>query len=133
MPDEHFHSKVNHSVHNSFNCIWLLHVSLYGTGGPQRWWQRCISHIISCAMFLLLEAHKQYALQHFKSECLNKSTDQAKKAKKMKTCPHQSWRKKENTYPVFFIILDEFKGSLIATLMIVAQDMDMSNTIIPWF
>lgn len=50
---------------------------------------------MSRAMFLLLEAHKQYALQHFKYECLNDSTDQAKKEKKMKTCPHQSLRKKE--------------------------------------
>jgi len=94
MPDEHFHSKVENSIHNSFHCIWLFHMSLYGTGGPQRRWQRCISYTISCAMFLLLEAHKQYALQHFTSQCLNERTDQDKKEWKVTTCPHHSLRKK---------------------------------------
>lgn len=56
-------------------------------------WQGCISHI-SHAIFLLLETHKQDALLHLKSECLNKSIDQASKGKKKpQTCLHWSLRK----------------------------------------
>lgn len=97
MLDEHFHSIWNNYFHNSFHCIWLLHVSPCGTAGPRIWWQRRISHTISCATFLLLEACKRCVLQHFKSECLNKSRDQAKKEKWWNLSPPKFKKKKKNT------------------------------------